>query len=443
VKPRTKAAAAAQFEERTKVKIKVPEGVAAGDEITVTPPNGKEVKVMVPEGVVAGQEIEVELSIDVGMGTNRRGKLPYLRLLLKWTDGCGVQYVQREAALGTASLYGDIEVLAEQATDPMAKLGVIGIHNIFPPHCFKYIHDAAGKVFSDNKDKGVKQRSWTISNIEQHYDYNAATMLTPKNANFNFDFSFHNYIHLLYKEESFINLEADAVPGIKSWRVTEGGTDARATGRAGAGGGAGFGFRSQPQACYCGGKPCKHHEFTGEPKQHRVYACKQEKADRELTTNFIDSIDEGTALASVGDLKDSTSGNEPIWLSLAKGKVEVNKEPFIAAGGAGSSGVRTIARNWKYVDIQWLVKVRSLPLASARARTLLAFCERTLTKHAFARLGSRATGEDGFQRRRPLRGVEAAPRRAHAAGQRRARRGRAGRQAARRADEAEDPPGRD
>ena len=145
--------------------------------------------------------------------------------------------MQREAALGTASLFGDTEVLSQQATDPMAKLGVIGVHVVFPPHCFKYIHDAAGKVFSDNKNKGITSRSWTISNVYQHYDYNAATMQAPKNTEFNFDFSFHNYIHLLYKEESFIDLEANAVPGIQSWRSTEGGNDARATGRAGAGGG--------------------------------------------------------------------------------------------------------------------------------------------------------------------------------------------------------------
>ena len=34
-----------------------------------------------------------------------------MRLLLKWTDGCGCQYVQREAALGTASLFGDTSVI--------------------------------------------------------------------------------------------------------------------------------------------------------------------------------------------------------------------------------------------------------------------------------------------------------------------------------------------
>jgi hypothetical protein len=95
------------------------------------------------------------------------------------------------------------------------------------------------------------------------------------------------------------------VPGIKSWRFTEGGADARATGRAGAGGGAGYGFRSQPHVCFCGVDPCKHGEFIGESTLHRVYACTQEKTDRELTTSFISSIDKDTALASAGDLKDS------------------------------------------------------------------------------------------------------------------------------------------
>ena len=108
-----------------------------------------------------------------------------------------------------------------------------------------------------------------------------------------------------------------------------------------------------------GGEPCTHGDFTGKSTEHRVFACTQEKADRVLTTNFIDSIKEGIGLASVGDLKDSTSGNEPIWLSLAKGKVIVNEEAFTAAGGAGPSGTRTIAANWRYVNIQWLVKVRS------------------------------------------------------------------------------------
>ena len=82
----------------------------------------------------------------VDVDTCRRGKLIYMRLLLKWSDGCGVQYVQREAALGTAALYGDIEALAkEMAIDEAAKFGVIGTHVVFEPHCFKYIHDAVSQ----------------------------------------------------------------------------------------------------------------------------------------------------------------------------------------------------------------------------------------------------------------------------------------------------------
>lgn len=78
-------------------------------------------------------------------------------------------------------------------------------------------------------------RNVTISDIEQHYDHNAATMLAPVTEDFNFDFSFSNYIHVLYKKENFINLEADAVEGIKSWRFTQGGTDERAAARGGHG----------------------------------------------------------------------------------------------------------------------------------------------------------------------------------------------------------------
>lgn len=79
------------------------------------------------------------------------------------------------------------------------------------------IHDAAGKVFVDNKDSGVMARSWTISSAEEHYDYNAATMPAPTNERFNFDFSFSNYIHILYRPRDFINLESEPVEGIARW----------------------------------------------------------------------------------------------------------------------------------------------------------------------------------------------------------------------------------
>ena len=69
-------------------------------------------------------------------GVDGCGALPFMRLLIKWTDGCGVQYVQREAALGTAALYGDIQVLAKESTDPAAAFGVLGNHVVFEPHCF-------------------------------------------------------------------------------------------------------------------------------------------------------------------------------------------------------------------------------------------------------------------------------------------------------------------
>ena len=173
----------------------------------------------------------------------------------------------------------------------------------------------------------------------------------------------------------------------KSWRFTEGGTNSRSTARGGAGGGLGYSFRSQPHACFCGCYPCIHGEFTGTSTPHRVVPCVQEKADRELTTSFIDSIVKGTPLASAGDLKDSTAGSEPVWLSLSKGKVEVSKEAFAAAGGAGPSGVRTIAINWKYVDIQWLVKVRS----NVIERSLPYSGASMLTNHSF---DPRVIGQD-------------------------------------------------
>ena len=287
-------------------------------------------------------------------------------------------------------MYGDVEVLTKQAADEAAKFGVIALHVVFEPHCFKYIHDAAGKVFVDNKDSGVMGREWTISDINEHYDYNAATMLTPTNDDFNFDFSFSQYYHVLYTTDNFINLESDAVEGIKSWRFTAGGTSSQAVGRAGAGGGLGYSFRSQPHVCFCGANPCPHVDFTGRalprlerllsdshrarksndfsvripmqlagPTEHKVLPCTQQKADREQATNFFESIKEDTPLASAGAVGDSTSGNEVLWLSIAKDTLQIANEKFTAAGGTGASGTRTISTGWAYVEIEWLVKIKT------------------------------------------------------------------------------------
>jgi len=239
---------------------------------------------------------------------------------------------------------------------------MLGNHVVFEPHCFKYIHDAAGKVFVEYKNKGVIGRQWTISNIEQHYDFNAAMMLTPDNNSFSAfetNFTFANYYHVLYKKEQFVNLEADAVTGIKSWRFTEGGSDTREMARGGHGlGGLGYKFRSRPHICFCGCQPCPHAAFTGEPSDHRVHACTQEKADREQAADYVGTIDIGTPLVSMGDLNDSTAGNESLWLSIAKSKLMRADKSFRAAGGAGPSGVRTIAPNWGYVEVDYLVKIK-------------------------------------------------------------------------------------
>ena len=63
--------------------------------------------------------------------------------------------------------------------------------------------------------------------------------------------------------------------------------------------------------------------------------------------------------SSAGAIKDSASGNEPIWLSIAKGKKQVADAPFQAAGGAGPSGTRMVRTNWAYVDIDWLIKIKT------------------------------------------------------------------------------------
>ena len=41
--------------------MEVPEGVVAGQQLTVTAPNGQEVTVTVPEGMVPGQQLQVEV----------------------------------------------------------------------------------------------------------------------------------------------------------------------------------------------------------------------------------------------------------------------------------------------------------------------------------------------------------------------------------------------
>jgi len=62
---------------------------------------------------------------------------------------------------------------------------------------------------------------------------------------------------------------------------------------------------------------------------------------------------------SKGDVGDSTSGGEPLWLSIAKGEKVINEASFAAAGGTGASGTRMIQPNWTYVDIEWLVKIKT------------------------------------------------------------------------------------
>ena len=110
--------------------------------------------------------------------------------------------------------------------------------------------------------------------------------------------------------------------------------------------------------CFCECQPCAHEDFTGEPDwEHKVFVSTQEKADREQATDFVSAIKEGTALASKGDVGDATSGGEPLWISIAKGEATVNEAPFKAAGG--TTGTRTIATNWTYVDIEWLVKIKT------------------------------------------------------------------------------------
>ena len=76
-------------------------------------------------------------------------------------------------------------------------------------------------------------------------------------------------------------------------------------------------------------------------------------------TDFYGTIAEGSVLASPGDLKDSTAGNEAIWLSIAKGTIQTADKSFTVAGGTSASGLRTVNANWKYVEVQWLVKIKT------------------------------------------------------------------------------------
>lgn len=160
---------------------------------------------------------------------------------------------------------------------------------------------------------------------------------------------------MLYEKEQFIDLESHEVKGIKSWRFTAGGTDSRVTACSD---GLGYYFHSQPHVCFCGVNPCPHTKFTGKATKHEVLPATQQKADREVATTFFESIVEGTAIASKGEVTDSTSRGEPIWISIAKGQPEQAASKFTAAGGA-AGGTRTIAEGWRYVDIAWLDKIKT------------------------------------------------------------------------------------
>jgi len=280
-----------------------------------------------------------------------------MRLLLKWSDGCGVQYVQREAALGTASLYGDIEAHAKtmaiaEAAKSLASSGRTWSSS---PIVLSTFTMRRARSLSTTRIGALWAAMSPSADIEEHYDYNARTMLSPVNEDFNFDFSFSNYIHVLYKKDDFIKLEADAVHGIKSWRFTQGSTSERVAARGGHGvGGLGYAFRSQPHVCFCEGAPCKHIDFTGAPSAHCVHACFQEKTDREQATAFVDTIKKGMPLASKGDIEDKTSGGEPLWLSIAEGTIKKNTE-----GAFKDASGRTINMNWAFVDVTYLNKIKT------------------------------------------------------------------------------------
>jgi len=111
--------------------------------------------------------------------------------------------------------------------------------------------------------------------------------------------------------------------------------------------------------CFCGQHPCPHTAFTGDAERHCVAPTKQDKSDREQAEDFFHTIEKGKPLASPGDLKDSASGAEPLWLAIADGDIKVAEESFRGAGGAGASGMRTILPNWAYVDITWLNKIKT------------------------------------------------------------------------------------
>ena len=101
---------------------------------------------------------------------SRRGKLRRPR----WLAPAGPRWLTEPGRH-----LGDIELLAQQAEGAVAKFGVACKHIVFPPHCFKYSHDAAGKLLAENVQKGIMSRAWTISDVSEHYDYNAATMVCP------------------------------------------------------------------------------------------------------------------------------------------------------------------------------------------------------------------------------------------------------------------------
>lgn len=98
-----------------------PEGAAPADEADGKKLHKRRKKATGAASSSSGVQVEVEVE-----EIDRRGKLTHMRMLIKFTDGCGVHYVQREAALGTAALYGDIELIAQQMADAVAKFGVIG-----------------------------------------------------------------------------------------------------------------------------------------------------------------------------------------------------------------------------------------------------------------------------------------------------------------------------
>lgn len=244
----------------------------------------------------------------------------------------GCQYQQRETTHGTACCFAD--------------LGVQIIHDVHERYDFKGPWDAYGKESTDSRRSAVRNRTASINNAYLHAKHNAKAMARPKQEKSEArwrDYAADKYYHYYYRygedekgapladdhrRDDLLELAAEAVKSLTSYKHYEGGKTARGVGEE-----TGFAFSRRRLGCYCvpaAGASCCHVGWTGEADRGAVQpasAARSGTAPRVApaakrsgpSQEFRQGIEQGSLLCMPGDEEDETADGESIWFVNALG----------------------------------------------------------------------------------------------------------------------------